>query len=585
VLILELELVDAAPPEPMDLYPAMIACAGRLQSVAGLHAFLDLAVTEVRGLTGFDRVMVFQFTQDGGKIVAEDRGDDPVADLGKHFRPSDVPAPARRLFALSWLRHLPDADYVPVPLVPRIDEPVDMSVSLLRHVSVMHTGWLKNIRARAAMVMPLMKDGRLWGVMTCMHHAGPKHVAYETRTAVEFLSNMVSLQMAEQEDRDTAAYRRRMQDAVAVMVNQMTQEPEYQNGLIRGGVTLHGWMDAPGAALVTEDGVRLLGDAPTEAEVRGIAAWLQEQHDAAPVFATDRLPKLYAAAEAFKAAASGLLAARPIRSRHEFVMWFRPELVHTVNWAGDPRKPVQVTVVDGEARLTPRTSFELWKQEVRGRSAAWLDCEIEAAGALRQVMAEVVLIRLNEELRRSNSELDTFAYGASHDLKEPLRGIYNFATFLQRSADAKLTGEEAGRIQTILRLTRRMDDLTDALLQYSRIGRTDFDLEAVDLNELLRQTLDLLAPRIAETKTEIRTPHPLPALKTDARMLTGVFSELIINAMKSTDRPAGERWIEIGWRHQDGRRVFYVPDDGIGIAKQHQEQVFQIFRRLHPRDE
>ncbi|CAH2604571.1 Cyanobacterial phytochrome B [Rhodovastum atsumiense] len=585
VLILELERRGAADLPMLNPYADLADCTGQLQSAASLQGFLEAAVTQVRAFTGFDRVMAYSFTADGsGAVVAEAIRDGLNPYLGQHFPASDIPAPARRLFALSWLRHLPNVDYTPVPLLPPSDQPVDMSRAILRHVSVMYSSYLKNMRAHATMVMPLMKDSALWGLISCMHHAAPLHVPCRTRTAVELLAHMVSSLMAEQEERDTAAYRGRMGDAIIVLHRQMEDESDHRRGLCRGDVTLLGWLDATGAALVTEGGVMLLGTTPSETEVRGIAAWLDEQDDTGPVFATDGLAEAYPPARSFQQAASGLLAARLMRSRQEFVMWFRPELVQTVSWAGDPRKPVQIDVVDGEARLTPRTSFDLWKEDVRGRSRPWLACEVEAAGSLRQAIAEVVLLRLNEELRKSNTELDSFAYVASHDLKEPLRGIHNFAHFLDESAHEKLNEEERGRIETILRLTRRMDDLTDALLQYSRVGRTEVVLQPVDLDALLRAVLEQLAPRIAEGGVEIRVPRPLPKALGDPVRLTEVLTNLIVNALKFTERPAGERWIEIGWREENGQRLFCIRDNGIGIAPQHLETVFQIFRRLHGRD-
>jgi light-regulated signal transduction histidine kinase (bacteriophytochrome) len=460
-----------------------------------------------------------------------------------------------------------------------------MSRAILRHVSVMYTSYLKNMRVHATMVIPLMKGGRLWGLISCMHHAAPLHVPYRTRTATELLAHLVSSLMVEQEDRDTAAYRDRMKAAIAGLDRQMTQALEYQQGLCRGEFTLLGWLDAPGAALVTQDGILLFGDTPTEPQVRGIIGWLNEQDVTVPVFATDRLPELYPPAEMFRTFASGLLTARLVQRETEFVMWFRPEQVQTVAWAGDPTKPVQVDVVDGEARLTPRMSFELWKQEVQGRSAPWLDCEIEAAAVLRRAIAEVVLLRLNESLRQSNAELDSFAYAAAHDLKEPLRGIHNFAHFLKRSADSKLTEEEQGRIQTIMQLTRRMDDLTDALLHYSRIGQTELLREKLDLNEVLERVLELLSARLVETGTVVSIPRRLPPVETDRISLTGILTNLVVNAIKYNDRPAGDRGIEIGWRDEVGRQVFYVRDNGIGIAERHLEHVFRIFRRLHGRSE
>jgi light-regulated signal transduction histidine kinase (bacteriophytochrome) len=586
VLILELEQVMTTRSETCDPYAGLADCIAGLCRATNLQEFLDVAVTQVRAFTGFDRVMAYRFDEDGsGEVMAEARRDGLNPYCGQHFPASDIPAPARRLFALSRLRHLPDAAYTPVRLLPESGAPVDMSRSILRHVSVMYSSYLKNMRTHATMVLPLMKGGQLWGLMSCMHHAGPFHVPCTTRTAIEILSHTVSSMMAEREDGDTATYRARMSEAIAGLDRQMNEEPDFRHGLSRGDITVHGWLDATGAAVATEDGLVLLGTTPDESEVRGIVAWLDRSGLARPEYATNCLPQVYPPAAAFKATACGLLAARLMQGRPEFVLWFRPERVQTVAWAGDPHKPVQVDVSDGAQRLTPRTHFEPWKEELRARSAAWLPCEIEAAGALRRAIVEVALRRLNDDLRRSNTELDNFAYIASHDLKEPLRGIHNFANFLQCSADAKLTEEERGRIQTILNLTQRMDDLTDALLQYSRVGQTELVFETVDMNEPVRQVLELLGPQIAAAGIEVRLPRPFPKIRTDNVRLVAVLTNLVVNAIKYTDRSAGERRIELGWRHQDGRRLFYVRDTGIGIAERHLEEIFRIFRRLHPQDE
>ena len=198
-----------------------------LQVSTSLNQILERAVTQVRAFSGFDRVMAYQFAEDGsGEVIAEAKRHDLHGYLGLHFPASDIPAPARRLFALSWLRHLPDVDYVPVRLLPLADRPVDMSRAILRHVSVMYTSYLKNMRVRATLVIPLMKAGRLWGLMSCMHHAEPLHMSAATRAAVELLAHMVSSLMAEQEDHDTAAYRGRMNRAIVGLNQQMTPGTE-----------------------------------------------------------------------------------------------------------------------------------------------------------------------------------------------------------------------------------------------------------------------------------------------------------------------------------------------------------------------
>jgi signal transduction histidine kinase len=192
------------------------------------------------------------------------------------------------------------------------------------------------------------------------------------------------------------------------------------------------------------------------------------------------------------------------------------------------------------------------------------------------------LQRLNAELEDSNRELDAFAYIASHDLKEPLRGIHNFAHFLHDSAVAKLDDVEQGRLQTIIRLTQRMDALIDSLLQYSRVGRVELTLHATSLQEVLTQTLEGLRTRIEQSRVEVHIPRPLPVIHCDRVRVAEIFYNLLTNAIKYNDKVWP--WVEIGYADAEPP-VFYVRDNGIGIAPEHYEQIFEIFRRLHLRDE
>jgi PAS domain S-box-containing protein len=195
------------------------------------------------------------------------------------------------------------------------------------------------------------------------------------------------------------------------------------------------------------------------------------------------------------------------------------------------------------------------------------------------------LIQSNEELRASNKELENFTYIVSHDLREPIRGISNFAQFLKMSAESKLTEEELGRIATILRMAKRMDELTEALLEYSRVGRTEFVLETVDMNELIFQLIEQMGLNFTEHGISIKVLPCLPTVKTDRIRILEVITNLITNAIKYTDQLPGKRLIEIGCRCVSNQYEMYVRDNGIGIAPEHLEEVFQIFKRLHSRDE
>jgi signal transduction histidine kinase len=194
------------------------------------------------------------------------------------------------------------------------------------------------------------------------------------------------------------------------------------------------------------------------------------------------------------------------------------------------------------------------------------------------------LQRLNTELQRRNQELDAFTYIASHDLKEPLRGISNYAQFLIEDYRETLDAEGCQQLVTIQRLIQRMEDLLNSLLRYSRVERAELSQSDLDLTQVVQEALDQLQARLQGEHVQVRLPRSLPSARGDRAQLTEVFTNLLSNALKYNDKT--EKWAEVGARNftDSGPPVFYVRDNGIGISPEHCEKVFEIFRRLHPRD-
>jgi two-component system, chemotaxis family, sensor kinase Cph1 len=187
----------------------------------------------------------------------------------------------------------------------------------------------------------------------------------------------------------------------------------------------------------------------------------------------------------------------------------------------------------------------------------------------------------NVELQQSNRDLDDFAYIASHDLKEPLRGIHNYSMFLLEDYGDKLDEEGRAKLETLMRLTRRMEVLIDSLLQFSRLGRVDLAMDDVDLNETVAEVLDSLGINLQAERVEVVIPHPLPIVRCDRVRVGEIFHNLIVNAVKYNEQE--RKRVEIGWI--DGEPpVFYVRDNGIGIQEKHFESIFRIFKRLHARE-
>jgi len=207
--------------------------------------------------------------------------------------------------------------------------------------------------------------------------------------------------------------------------------------------------------------------------------------------------------------------------------------------------------------------------------------------------AENELQERTEALERSNQELDDFAYIASHDLKEPLRGIYNFSTILLEDFGGQLADEAKAKCETLIRLSRRMEDLIDSLLNFSRVGRTELAIGPVNLQSILEEVLDSLDIRLKECGISVRVQRPLPTVTCDRVRVGEIFRNLITNAMKYNDKD--EKWIEIGyletgWPEEMTQMspwndiIFYVRDNGIGIRDKHLDSIFRMFKRLHGRD-
>lgn len=187
------------------------------------------------------------------------------------------------------------------------------------------------------------------------------------------------------------------------------------------------------------------------------------------------------------------------------------------------------------------------------------------------------------QLERSNQELDEFAYIASHDLKEPLRGLSNNARFLLDDHGDTLAEAGVKRIERIVFLCERMERLVNDLLYYSRLGRQELAIGPVDLGASVREIEAMMETTLRDANARIVITERLPTIVGDRPRIQEVFRNLIGNAIKYNDKP--EKRIEIGRETRQGEQVFFVRDNGIGIAPEFHDDVFRIFKRLNIEDD
>jgi chemotaxis family two-component system sensor kinase Cph1 len=583
-----------------DFYKKVKVAIGKIQIASTLGEMCRVVVEEIRKITGFDRVMIYRFDSEGaGKVIAEDKSDSGEPYLDLQYPSTDIPQQARQLYTLNWLRLIPNADYQPAALIPLenplTEEQIDLSLSVLRSVSPIHLEYMHNMGVIASMSISLIQDRRLWGLIAC-HHSSPKHVPYNIRTACEFIGQVMSLELVNKIANQDLDYKMRLKSLQTSFVESLSQSPNLLDSLTEIEPSLPSLVSAEGAVVYLGDRCVSIGQTPPQAALAPLLDWLKP-HLHHNIYHTECLSKIYPEAEQFKAIASGLLALEISKIHRNYILWFRPEVLQTINWGGDPNKPARLRS-DGTMRLSPRQSFQLWQERVSGHSLPWKSCEIEAILELRSLIVGIVLRQADElalmnlELKRSNEELDSFAYIASHDLKEPLRGIHNYANFLMEDYGEILNEDGTKKLKTLVRLTQRMEDLLNSLLHFSRLGRAEPIRNKVNLNDLVQQAIATLTIARPHNWVEFRIPRPLPTIECDRAQVNELFTNLLSNSIKYNDKD--NKWVEIGFLDTEDLKslsltshpvTFYVRDNGIGISQEYFEQIFQIFRRLHGRDE
>ncbi|HYF40936.1 MAG TPA: ATP-binding protein [Ramlibacter sp.] len=563
-----------------EFAPTLEAAIVALATAEDAEAVVQTCSTQMRRLSGFDRVMIYRFDEDGhGQVIAEDCHSEVDPYLGHHYPESDIPRQARALYLRNWIRCIPDAGYRPVPVVPTLrpdtGEPLDLSGSHLRSVSPVHLEYLANMGIRASMSVSLIVEGRLWGLISCGHRM-PKPMPAGLRQAAETIGRLLSLRLGALQ---ATEFQRRKEAAagdMASLYDTMRANSARLLPSLTGALPeLLGLVGATGAAVVEGQSVVLAGTCPSSEVVLALAAHAQP-YMVEGFFCTRQLPRdvpLFAGAAA---SASGVMAIS-LPPGDRTLMWFRPEVPHTVLWGGDPSKSAEAEAVDGRIRLHPRQSFAVWKEEIRGKSLPWQPVERHLAQELRRHAVEIDLGVQVESHKAAVRARDELVAVVSHDLRTPVSIVAMQAALIQRFVGTD-PGEASKRLATSALVVRQAADRMTAmlrdLLDLSRIeaGRFDVQPSPQAAGQLIEEACELMRHLADARGLHIVTePPPSMDVEADPERIFHVFANLIGNAIKFT--PSGGT-ITVGAALREGRCEFFVKDTGRGIAAERLEQVF-----------
>ena len=566
-----------------DYYPLVRGFVGSLHKAGSLQALLQQSVEQIKRITGFGRVKAYRFDADGnGQVLAEVADPGYPSYLGLCFPASDIPRQARELYRINRIRVIEDANYQASPLLPaanpRTGKPLDLSFAALRSVSPVHLQYMRNMGTLASMSLSIVVDGQLWGLVSC-HHEQPRPVDLRTRTACELLASVLSLQIESRESHANTRQLLELRQHIVRMISSMADHDSVGDGLRDLPEVLLAFAGAQGAAVISAERCDLIGKTPPAAQVNALVHWLSQRGEES-VFHSDNLCRDIDELPELAAHAGGVLAVAISQIHSHYLLWFRPEQVRTVNWAGQPNKQV-----GPQGNLDPRHSFESWQEKLRGYCEPWHPLVIEGVQELRTAVLGIVLRKAEElaqlagELRRSNKELEAFSYSVSHDLRAPLRHIAGYSELLGEIEGQSLSERGRRFLQHIEEAAHFAGSLVDNLLNFSQMGRSALRLSEVDLNALVEAIRSELAPDY-QNREIVWDIAQLPKVVGDPAFINMALHNLLANAIKYTRGRTPAR-IGISAVQHPGETEICIRDNGVGFDMAYANKLFGVFQRLH----
>ncbi|ERT09694.1 response regulator [Lyngbya aestuarii BL J] len=595
VLCLELEVKsDSKISYPLSFYHLLKASLKSIVHVNDFQESTKQLVWEVKKITGYDRVMIYQFEEDGsGVVIAEAKKEELESYLGLHYPTSDIPVQARKLYCQNWLRLIMDINYKPVDIVPVLNplnnQPLDLSNSILRSVSPIHVEYLQNMGVSASLCISLIQDDQLWGMIVC-HHYEAKYVNYETRKACEFLGQFMSIELFKKHYKELEKYQQKVNELQKEFKKNLSTIPPNINKFLQNdGNRLLSLVNASGILIALEDELIVFGNTPPTNAVKKLLEWLKKNHQV-ELFQTNNISEYYPDFYPYKKNASGILVISIFSMNTSYqIVWLRPERTQTVTWAGNPNKPVTLAE-DGTMHLSPRRSFEVWKETTQGCSLPWKKIELDAALELRNILmltalqsSQLALEKVAQRAEIANQAKSEFLANMSHEIRTPMNAILGFCDLLQGLVTEP---RQRSYLELIAASGKSLLDLINDILDLSKIeaGKLQLQYEPLNLRQLIAEVQQIFTHRAKEKGLSLisQIDDAVPqGIYFDGIRLRQILFNVLGNAIKFTEQGL----IQISIRAQvytqeEIKKVWLeitITDTGIGIAQDQQDDIFEAF--------
>ncbi|AMP98998.1 Phytochrome-like protein [Pedobacter cryoconitis] len=393
-IIIELEKQEEAQNRSFaDVYQEIKYISSAIDQAESVQEVCTIAIHELRKLSGFDGILMYQFDRDwNGTVIAEEKDERLDQYIGQTFPASDVPKQARQMYLKNPYRLISNRDYEAIRLYPVINPVtnafIDLSDCNLRGVAKVHLEYMKNMKVKASMSIRVLYNETLWGLISC-HHLEPKYLSYELCSIFEWLSEVISTKISLIINKQDYKIIKQIQEKRVALADLVYAHDDIAMGLLKDDtVDILQLFNASGVLIRVNGKLETKGDVPYKTDLYNLMQWL-ESKNLDNVYSTNALSALYEDAAGYPAIASGVLFIPINQTPGDFLVCFRPEAIQSIDWGGDPNQAINFTA-DGK-KYHPRTSFELWKQTVEQQALPWTKNELEVAESLRSFLFEFTI--------------------------------------------------------------------------------------------------------------------------------------------------------------------------------------------------
>jgi light-regulated signal transduction histidine kinase (bacteriophytochrome) len=394
VLLLEIEALGQPGAEKsfINIYQDLKYAMAAINAAPDIRTACEAAARQLKALSGYDKVMVYQFDKDwNGTVVAEEQEPGMESYLGLTFPASDIPRQARAMYLDNPYRMIPNRDYIPVSLYPVINPLTnaftDLSGCNLRSVPAVHLEYMKNMNIMTSMSCRILKDGQLWGLFSC-HHRTAYQLPYEGRALFELLSDIIAARIVSLYYKEEGNEYTKLHDVHTRLVEQVYTTGNLMQGLLGKETNVLQLLNASGAALMYGRRLETIGKVPDRNALKDLFLWLQSS-ESSQVSQETNLPGVFEPAYQYADLASGMLVIPVQPHKGDYLVAFRPEVIQEVNWGGNPNEAVRFE--KDNIQYHPRNSFSIWQQTVRNTALAWKQTEMQMASHLRNFILEYII--------------------------------------------------------------------------------------------------------------------------------------------------------------------------------------------------